>query len=33
VEQGTISPEDLQLFHYTDDPAEAWSIIRTFYEL
>ncbi|MGE4330611.1 TIGR00730 family Rossman fold protein [Diaphorobacter sp.] len=33
VEQGTISEEDLQLFHYTDDPAEAWAIIRDFYEL
>ena len=28
VEQGTVSPEDLKLFHYTDDPAEAWGIIR-----
>ncbi|MDE2415839.1 MAG: TIGR00730 family Rossman fold protein, partial [Comamonadaceae bacterium] len=33
VEQGTVSPEDLKLFHYTDDPAEAWGIIRAFYEL
>jgi len=33
VDQGTISAEDLKLFHYTDDPAEAWGIIRTFYEL
>ncbi|MBS0390947.1 MAG: TIGR00730 family Rossman fold protein [Proteobacteria bacterium] len=33
VEQGTVSPEDLKLFHHTDDPAEAWGIIRAFYEL
>ena len=33
VEQGTVSAEDLKLFHYTDDPAEAWGIIRAFYEL
>jgi len=33
VDQGTISAEDLKLFHYTDDPAEAWGIIRAFYEL
>jgi uncharacterized protein (TIGR00730 family) len=33
VEEGAISPEDLNLFHYTDDPQEAWDIIRTFYKL
>eukprot|EP01031_Cornospumella_fuschlensis_P012430 gene12430-15188_t len=33
VEEGAISPEDLNLFHYTDDPQEAWEIIRTFYDL
>ncbi|CAM3369118.1 TIGR00730 family Rossman fold protein [Paracidovorax anthurii] len=33
VEQGTISPEDLDLFHYTDDPQEAWDYIRAFYKL
>jgi uncharacterized protein (TIGR00730 family) len=33
VEEGTVSPENLKLFHYTDDPAEAWSLIRAFYEL
>ena len=33
VEQGTISQDDLKLFHYTDDPAQAWGIIRDFYEL
>ncbi len=33
VEEGAISPEDLELFRYTDDPQEAWDIIRTFYKL
>ena len=33
VEEGTISAENLDLFHYTDDPQEAWEIIRTFYQL
>jgi len=33
VEEGAISPEDLNLFQYTDDPQEAWDIIRTFYKL
>ncbi len=33
VEEGAISPEDLELFQYTDDPQEAWDIIRHFYKL
>lgn len=33
VEEGTISPEDLSLIQYTDDPQEAWDMIRTFYGL
>ncbi|MBK7313593.1 TIGR00730 family Rossman fold protein [Candidatus Aalborgicola defluviihabitans] len=33
VEEGAISAEDLNLFHYTDDPQEAWEIIREFYKL
>lgn len=33
VEEGTISAHDLKLFHTTDDPAEAWAIIRDFYKL
>ncbi len=33
VEEGAISPEDLHLFQYTDDPQEAWDIIRHFYGL
>ncbi len=33
VEQGTISAEDLRLFHRTDDPQDAWDRIREFYQL
>jgi hypothetical protein len=33
VDEGAISPEDLNLFRYTDDPQEAWDIIRGFYKL
>ena len=33
IEEGAISPQDLNLFHYVDEPKEAWDIIRTFYDL
>ncbi|QNP49278.1 LOG family protein [Diaphorobacter aerolatus] len=33
VEQGTISANDLKLFTYVDDPAEAWKQIKDFYKL
>ncbi|MCW8164512.1 TIGR00730 family Rossman fold protein [Verminephrobacter aporrectodeae subsp. tuberculatae] len=33
VEEGTICAQDLDLFHYTDDPRQAWDLIRTFYRL
>ena len=33
VEEGTISPEDLQLFTYVDDPKTAWEAIKQFYDL
>ena len=33
VEEGAISPDDLNLFQYVDDPQEAWDIIRDFYAL
>ncbi len=33
VEEGTISRADLDLFHYTDDPQEAWDVIKAFYKL
>ncbi|WP_027014828.1 LOG family protein [Comamonas composti] len=31
IEEGTISPKDLQLFRYTDDPAEAWALIKEYH--
>ena len=33
VEEGAISPKDLNLFHYVDEPQDAWDIIRKFYDL
>ncbi len=33
VEEGTISPEDLELFQYVDDPQTAWDAIVKFYGL
>ncbi len=33
VEEGAISPEDLKLVTYTDEPQEAWETIRAFYSL
>jgi uncharacterized protein (TIGR00730 family) len=33
VEDGTISPQDLDLIQYTDSPEEAWQMIRSFYDL
>lgn len=33
VEEGTISPEDLKLFTYVDDPETAWDRIAQFYSL
>jgi uncharacterized protein (TIGR00730 family) len=33
IEEGAISPEDLKLFHYVDDPQDAWDVIKTFYQL
>ncbi len=33
IEEGTISAEDLKLFHYVDEPQQAWDIIKTFYQL
>jgi uncharacterized protein (TIGR00730 family) len=33
LEDGTISPQDMDLIQYTDDPEEAWQMIRTFYDL
>lgn len=33
LQEGTISPEDLQLFHYVDTPEAAWQVICDFYRL
>ena len=33
VQEGTISREDLKLFHYVDTPEAAWQIICDFYQL
>ncbi|MDD0808798.1 TIGR00730 family Rossman fold protein [Curvibacter sp. RS43] len=33
VEEGTISPQDLKLFHFADDPTTAWQQIQAFYSL
>ena len=33
IEEGVISPDDLNLFHYADDPQVAWDIIKQFYRL
>lgn len=33
LEEGTISPEDLNLFSYADDPQVAWNTIRAFYNM
>ena len=33
VEEGVISPADLELFQYADTPEAAWEVIRNFYHL
>jgi uncharacterized protein (TIGR00730 family) len=33
VEEGAISPEDVKLFTYVDDPLVAWNAIKKFYAL
>ena len=33
VEEGTISPEDLALLSYADDPQVMWDGIRAFYDM
>ena len=33
VEEGVISPQDLELFQFADEPQAAWDIIRAFYRL
>ena len=33
LDEGTISAEDLSLFHYVNDAEQAWAVIRDFYSL
>lgn len=33
VEEGTISPQDMELIQVTDDPQEAWDMIKNFYNM
>lgn len=33
IEEGAISPQDLALLQYVDEPEEAWDVISRFYEL
>jgi predicted Rossmann-fold nucleotide-binding protein len=33
IEEGVISPKDLELFTYVDDPQSAWEVIQSFYGL
>jgi uncharacterized protein (TIGR00730 family) len=33
IEEGSISPENLEILQYVDEPKDAWDAIKTFYEL
>jgi uncharacterized protein (TIGR00730 family) len=33
IDEGVISPADLELFQYADDPQTAWDLIKSFYRL
>lgn len=33
IEEGVISPQDLELFTYVDDPKAGWDVIQKFYRL
>ncbi len=33
VDEGVISPEDMNLLQFADDPQTAWDIIKAFYQL
>jgi uncharacterized protein (TIGR00730 family) len=33
VEEGVISPTDMDLFQFADEPEAAWDVIKTFYRL
>jgi predicted Rossmann-fold nucleotide-binding protein len=32
-EEGTISPQDLELFHWCETAEEAWAYIARFYQI
>ncbi|MDB5894338.1 MAG: Rossman fold protein family, partial [Rhodoferax sp.] len=33
IEEGAISPQDLELFQYVDDPQDGWDAISKFYKM
>jgi predicted Rossmann-fold nucleotide-binding protein len=33
VDEGVVSPADLELFQFADEPQAAWDVIKTFYRL
>ena len=33
IEEGVISPDDMKLIQWADDPQQAWEIIKQFYRL
>ncbi|MBX3659062.1 MAG: TIGR00730 family Rossman fold protein [Ramlibacter sp.] len=33
VDEGVISPEDLKLLQFADDPQTAWDLVKAFYQL
>jgi uncharacterized protein (TIGR00730 family) len=33
IEEGVVSPQDLELFQFADTPEAAWDVIRNFYRL
>jgi len=33
VEEGTISPEDIDLFNYVDTAEEAWEVISRLFDV
>ena len=33
IDDGVISPEDLNLFHYCESVEDGWKVIKNFYKL
>jgi uncharacterized protein (TIGR00730 family) len=33
IDEGVVSPQDLELFQFADTPEAAWDVIRNFYRL